>query len=668
MQNIEQQIQELDETQEDFVLVLNTEGFVAHSSQNWRVYCQSRQLPTALWKDGGNYFKCLEEMKKFNVVQSMKDILMGNEKEVIQLSLFYDPKTIEYLSVKYQSFSLDNNSKGIILYKQQVTNVSSLSCLKAEVVLENMAEAFFLLDNQMRFHFLNSESEKILQRKKQELIGRSIWSCFPKAVGTKFYSTYIRAMQDRVPLQFEEYYAPLDTRFSVKVTPVSDGGLAVYYQKVHKEETLEAKLLKVPSTDYLTGWLTRVKFEESIEQILQKELPFSLIYINLDNFKHINTLYNHKTGDQVIKKIVEKVENLLSPQDLAGRLDGDELILLHLHQPKEEIEEFPQKIRNIFPNSMVLENAKSITVNASIGVSSYPQDSYGAEELIAYAETAMRKAKEQNGSSYSHFHSGMGIDLARRFLIEESLAGNLQEIGYHFVLQPQINCATGDLTGVEVLSRWNHPTLGPISPIEFIGIAEETGTISRLTNHLLEEVFTFINEEKKHSNSFPKTAINVTSSLLTSQTFFHDLFLMMEKNQIPADQIELEITESVELTGSELTLTNLMTCRSKGISIALDDFGTGFSMLAYLVDYPIDKIKLDKSFISKIGQDARSEAVLKSLIQFVKGIDCQLLAEGVETPAEALFLQENGCPIHQGYLHDKPLSPEAFSKKYLNIS
>lgn len=667
MQFMGQQMYESIKVRRDFVVLLNTDGVIVYFNQSWIDYCMKHQLPTGLWKVGENYIKCLEVMKKFNELECIDNILTGSIEEETQISFFYHEGEADYLSVKYQQFSLGNNTKGLILYKQLLTGTSAVSFLNTEMVLESMTDAFFLLDSQMRFSFLNSESEKVLQHKKEELIGRNIWRCFPIAIGTKFYSNYVRVMHERIPLQFEEYFASLDSWFSVKVSPVIDGGLAVFYQIIKKEEEMKASLLQIPSNDYLTGWATRRKFEQKVEQILQEGATFSILYINLDNFKHINTLYNHNTGDEIIEKIAKSIEELLYSYDLTGRLEGDELILLRLFQEDEQVAGFLEKVKGIFSKPIVLKDFRSIAVSASIGVASYPQDSDSTEELIAFAETAMRTAKKQIGFSFSLFNAGMGIDLTRRLIIERSLAGDLQELGFHFVVQPQINSETGDLTGVEVLSRWNHPTLGPISPDEFISIAEETGKISHLTTHLLKEVFSFIKDREKYGESFPKAAINVTPSLVASKIFFKELFFLMEAYHISAVQIELEITESVELISSELTLANLLDCQSKGISIALDDFGTGFSMLAYLVDYPINKIKLDKSFVSKIGQDAKSEVLLKSLIQFVRGIDCELLAEGVETAEESMFLQANGCPIHQGYFHDKPLSPEVFDKKYLKF-
>ncbi|PSL36332.1 PAS domain S-box-containing protein/diguanylate cyclase (GGDEF)-like protein [Planomicrobium soli] len=667
MEILEQQIQELIDMREDFVVLLNTNGVIVHANQNWKNYCHDRQLSDVLWKTGENYLHGLEKNGRISELHHTKDILSGIVVEQVHLTSFQFAETTEHFSVKYRQFPLSNGEIGGILYTQPLNRLLAES-MNTDLVLESMTDAFYLLDENMNFYYLNTKTESILDMRKEELVGSNIWTLFPRLVGTAFYANYNRAIQEQIPLQFEEYYGPLDAWFTVKVEPMKHGGLAVYYQKISDNQLAKKETSEYAYIDYLTGWPNRLKFEEKIELILQEEIPFSLLYINLDNFKHINTLYNHKIGDKVIKSIARNLEKLLGPHEIMGRLDGDELILLHLHQENEKIEDFPSKVREIFAQSILINDSQSLTVNASIGVSSYPQDSYSVEELIAYAETAMREAKKQRGSSYSLFHSGMGANLARRLMIEKSLAGNLKELGLYFAIQPQLNCITGELSGIEVLARWQHPELGPISPLEFIAVAEETGTISNLTSYLLKEVFSFIKMNKKKCSKFPKTAINVTPSLLTSTAFFEDLFHLMEKFQISPDWIEIEITESVELTCSEATLKNLVACRSKGISIALDDFGTGFSMLAYLMDFPIDKIKLDKSFITKIGFDRKSEAVLKSLIQFVKSIDCELVAEGVELENEAAFLETSGCVIHQGYLYEKPMSPEDFDRKYLELS
>ncbi|MFD1032622.1 putative bifunctional diguanylate cyclase/phosphodiesterase [Metaplanococcus flavidus] len=661
MKTLGRQTQELIEKLPDFVVVLNAAGIIMYSNQSWVDYCCDHQLSNSLWKTGSD---CLENLVDDRNRERLK---WSKNPDTGAVEDSFQPSSVVFknFSIRSRQFPLEEGAAGIILYIHPLELLPFQSLTTASI-LENMTDAFYLLDRKMNFQYVNSNTESLLNVTKEELLGANIWTLFPQWTGTRSYANYNRAMQERVQIEYRDYHGPSDSWFAVRLVPVGEDGLAVYYQRTSNDVVIQQALTEYASTDYLTTWTNRRKFEENLEMLLKQDTPLSLLYINLDNFKHINNLYNHKTGDEVLKVLAKNLEKILKPYELAGRLDGDELVLLHLRKDGEELDDFPQKVKEVFAQAIILENSQVITVNASIGVSLYPQDSSNANELITFAETAMRNAKIQKGTSNSFFHSDMGTDLARRLLIERDLSGNLKAKGFHFVLQPQINCSTGETDGVEVLARWHHPKLGPLSPLEFIGIAEETGTISHLTKHLLNEVFSFLKYNHKLYHGVPRTAINITPSLLTSRLFFEDLFRLMDKYQISSDWIEIEITESEELTVSEVTLENLLACRARGISIALDDFGTGFSMLAYLMDFPIDKIKLDKSFISKIGFNLKSEAVVKSLIQFVKNIGCKLVAEGVESQAEAAFLEMNGCLIHQGYLYDRPLLPETFVKYYLS--
>lgn len=664
MKTLEQQVQEQIETQPEFVVLLNSHGIITFSNQDWIIYCRNHLLSNYLWEAGRDYLTFINDNKMIEALHYIKNVLSGDVMEYIQFSSFQTKQNTKNFSIKYRQFQSDDGDAGVIMHIQPI-EFSPPEALNKDLILENMTDALYILDDKMNFQYLNSKTESLLNIKKEELLGNNIWNMFPQLVGTAFYSNYKRARKEQTSIQFAEYYGPLDSWYEVRVIPLADGGLAIYYQKIDNYYTTDKKDYSQGCTDYLTCWSTRLNFAEKAEQILQANTLFSLFYINLDNFKHINTLFDHQTGDEVIKCIAKKLEEILLPNELAGRLDGDELVLLHVHEKGENPEFFAQKVTEIFAHPIFLKNGQSIIVDASIGISLSSMESQSINEMVTFAETAMRDAKKQAGASYSLFQPSMAKDLSRRLLIEQDLSGDLKANGFHFALQPQINCSTGEVDGIEVLSRCLHPELGHISPVEFIEIAEETGTISHLTNYLLNEVFTFINSNKKSGIELPKTAINITPSLLTSKIFFDDLFQLMEKYQIPAEMVELEITESVELTVSEITLQNLRACRSKGISIALDDFGTGFSMLAYLMDFPIDKIKLDKSFISKIGYDQKSDAVLKSLIQFVQSIGCKLVAEGVETKGESSFLEMSGCSIHQGYFYERPLLPEKFIKSYI---
>ena len=245
------------------------------------------------------------------------------------------------------------------------------------------------------------------------------------------------------------------------------------------------------------------------------------------------------------------------------------------------------------------------------------------------------------------------------------MSGDFSENGFFFVLQPQIDGSTGSIVGAEVLMRWNHPKFGMVSPVEFIKTAEETGSIRPLTTHLLEQLFIQIKKWEASYGWNLRIAINMTPSLLTNPLFFSHFFKLIHEYDIDPNTLEIEITEQAELTYSEEIMENLLLCQNNGITIAIDDFGTGFSMISYLTHFPIDKIKIDKFFIQKIGQDYKSEAVLKSLIHLAKSIECDLLAEGVERLEEVEFLEANGCHVFQGYWFDRPLSLHDFEEKYL---
>lgn len=545
-------------------------------------------------------------------------------------------------------------NRGTALFKPQT-----------EKVLDNLLDAFFLVDEGMTIRYLNMAAEKLVQRGRQNIIGQNVSEIFKKSMNDEFQMHYYRMLNKQTAVHFDAYMEENNKWYNIKLYSYDNGGLALHFHDVTEWKMTERKLKESGYFDHLTGLSNRKKIEEKIIWQLDRKINFTLLYVNLDHLKFINTLYNHKIGDELLRSVARNIQQMLPEGDEAGRLEGSEFVIIHTSDNSEDCGKFAEALCERFSQPFLLADGQVVNISMSIGIVSCPWDAAGLEELFAYGEAAMREAKKQSGSSFTVFNSHMSIDLARRVLIERDLSGDLAELGFHFQVQPQINTGSGELEGIEVLSRWNHPEIGMIPPIEFIDIAEETGTIVQLSNHLLHEVFSYIQKREGGYGCRLRTAINLTPSLLANQSFFDNFFQLLEQYEIPPELIEIEITENTELTYSEKTLQNLTACRSKGISIAIDDFGTGFSMLAYLTHFPINKIKLDKLFIQKIGFGQKSEGVLQSLIQFVLNIGCELVAEGIETPEEAAFLKERGCMVHQGYFYDKPMSTHLFEQKYL---
>lgn len=546
-------------------------------------------------------------------------------------------------------------------------SASGIRSITAETVLESMTDGFYLLDNKLKFDYINEIAEKAIGITRQNIIGHSIYEILPEIKGSQLEVQFTRIFQTKESVEFDEYFSSREAWFHIKMIPLKNGGLAVYFQNIDRQKKLEEKLTDYAYCDDLTGLPNRRKMTEIAIALKDKKKKFSLFYINLDNLKFINSLYNYSSGDKVVVSVAERLQLLADHRCHIGRLEGDEFIVIRESDAGERLNEFAEEILTIFKEPFILADFQSAYVSASIGIACIPFDTKRLRELVAYAETAMYEAKKEKGPSYSFYRPNMKANRERRVLIEKSLLGCLEGSGFYFAVQPQISGGGINLSGIEVLARWNHPVMGELSPLEFIDVAEQSGTIAHLTTHLLHGVFNMIKDWEDRFSWNVKTAINMTPSLLANPVFFEEFFNLMDHYSVPPSLVEIELTEHAEMAYSESTMRNLELCREKGISIAIDDFGTGFSMISYLTKFPINKIKIDRYFIRKIGEDAKSEAVLKSLIHLAHSIECELLAEGVERPEEISFLKENSCTVFQGYYYDRPLAIKDFEDKYLSI-
>ena len=662
----ENQILDWINTMDEFLIVIDEKGIILRANQPWIDFCTIHDESKSFWKIGANYFEQLEKQGKEKELQSIQQVLTNQINEHKQVNPFHTKEGVtQWFQTKVQEIKyVSGHTYGAIVSHTPV-NPYSTEPITAEIILESMTEGFALLDDRLQIIYLNEIAEKLLQCKRRNVVGRGLLEWFPEAIGTSFHQNYEQALREQVVLEFIDYYEPLDTWFEMKVCPMKKGGLALYFQDVSERKKTEVQLVESTYYDYVTGLPNRRLLIQTARSLIEQQKKFSAFHINIDNLNFINAVHQYNASEIIMKKFAEKLKEFSSESCHVGRMDGNEFIILREVTSKENLADVAEQMEEIFYHPFILEGSQKVHVSVSIGIACFPLDARTLEELISCTEIAMHEAKTVPGSFHSFFRPMMRASYNRKSAIEEGLNGDLKGNGFYYTLQPQIDGSSGKLIGAEVLSRWNHPEFGEISPLEFIQVAEESGQIFSLTSHLLAEVFTQISEWEKRFGWNLRTAINMTPSLLSNPVFFDEFFELMERYQIHPNLLEIEITEQAELTYSPKTLENLLLCKSKGISIAIDDFGTGFSMISYLTHFPINKIKIDKSFVQKIGQDRKSEAVLKSLIHLASSIECDLVAEGVETVEESLFLQENGCPIHQGYFYDKPLSTEAFERKYL---
>ncbi|AQQ55498.1 hypothetical protein B0X71_19045 (plasmid) [Planococcus lenghuensis] len=606
----------------------------------------------------------LQERERQAEAENIERVRRGHEPEYVRLIPLQVSGETHWFSLQARPFPLANSETGVVLYKQPV-DLAMDGYLGTREVLESMTDAFILIDGDLNFRYLNGAAEKLIQLNRTEVIGKNVWEVFPEAKDSVFHTNYRKLKMGQVDVQFDFYAQAFAKWFDVRAYRVANKGLAIYFRDASERKATEQLLEEKAYYDYLTGLPNRWKIEQTIQQLLQNGSRFSLFYINLNKLKFINDLHSHRTGDEVLKKVAERLKGIARSDNAISRFEGDEFLLVHEHGTGQGYRTFEAEVLQAFAEPFVLENAQCIQMGASIGIASYPDHARDVEELITCAGTAMAEAKKETTTSCSVFSPDMRFKLARRVKIEQDLAGDLGEAGIYHVLQPQIHGVTGELRGVEVLARWQHPEFGAISPTEFIQIAEETGTIARLTYYLIEDVFDSMKKRETAYKGRLRTAINITPTLLSSKPFFDEFFRLIEEYGILPELLEIEVTESMDFTYSSLAFGHLMECQAKGISIAIDDFGTGFSRLTTLIDFPVDKIKLDRFFVQKIGMDRKAEVVLESLIRFVKTLDCEILAEGVEHERERAFLNRMGCTIHQGYYYAKPMGICDFEKMYL---
>ncbi|SDE92535.1 PAS domain S-box-containing protein/diguanylate cyclase (GGDEF) domain-containing protein [Bhargavaea beijingensis] len=533
-------------------------------------------------------------------------------------------------------------------------------------IMSGLASAFYVLDENSDFIYMNEKAARLLGQEGKDLEGRNAWTEFPDAVPAGLKEMYDRIRETGIAETKEIYYRPAGLWLQVDAQEIGEGRIAVLFHDISRYKEAETRLELLAYRDNLTGLPNRSSAIQRITESIGKGKPFSVVLFDIDSFRQLNDLHGHQAGDRYIRGIAERLKGILEDGEVVTRIGADEFIFLTRRTDPDELKQWVQELFRQTAISVRLYDHVSFSASASVGISRYPEDATTTAELLSMADHAMHESKTKRGNCFQLFHDQMRKRLDRRRVIEDDLfSGNFKENGFACVVQPQLDGESGRLLGIETLSRWDHPELGVLPPSEFIPIAEETGKIKELTIHLLNLVLEKGQRWDMQYGRVPRMAVNVTSSLLNDKQFFSTIMKMLGKWEIPPDRFEIEITEWKETLSSNLVLSNLRKCRSQGISVAIDDFGTGFSGLSYLTNFPVDKIKIDRFFVSGIGRVGKSEAILKSVVSLAEGLGCELIAEGVETGEQRRFLLGIGCRGIQGYYFDAPLPPGEFEEKYL---
>ncbi|MCB1667909.1 MAG: EAL domain-containing protein [Pseudomonadales bacterium] len=441
-------------------------------------------------------------------------------------------------------------------------------------------------------------------------------------------------------------------------------------QRLVKASKVEKHVKKLAYHDPLTGLPNRAQLMQQLRVMLNRanleNEKVAILFLDLDRFKMINDTLGHDAGDVLLKAVADRIRRCVRDQDFIARLGGDEFtIVLEGVLSEEDVSRVALKICETLAQPFVFLQQKMF-VTTSIGVSMFPEHGADTGSLLKHADSAMYTAKEtRNG--FCFYQEGMEDEIARRLELERELRIAIDDDQLVLHLQPQMDLNTGAIVGAEALVRWDHPKHGLLGPIEFIPMAEETGLINQIGNWVLEEACRLIRLWQGKGRLF-KLAVNLSGRELLEVGLQKKITKLLNKYDIPADSLELEITESMIMENPEQNQQELLALKDMGVTVAIDDFGSGFSSLNYIKRLPVDVLKIDRNFIVDIETDPNDKAIVTGIVALAKSLGLTTVAEGVETEAQKQLLKELQCDTFQGYLLSRPVPADEFEKSFLHYS
>ncbi|WP_373001832.1 EAL domain-containing protein [Sulfurimonas sp.] len=422
--------------------------------------------------------------------------------------------------------------------------------------------------------------------------------------------------------------------------------------------------------DSLTDLPNRVLFMDRLQQSINLAQRYdnkvAVLFIDLDHFKEINDSLGHGVGDKVLIEVSRRIKNQMRKSDTLSRLGGDEFcIILNDIIDIEDMSDIISGGMEILKKPIEIDG-HTLYIGMSIGVSVYPSDGNSASTLLKNADAAMYKAKGDGRNTYCFYDEAMTERAFERVFLETALRKALEEDELVVYFQPQIDAKENKLVGMEALVRWEHPTMGFIYPDKFIPLAEITGMIVELDRIVMKKALTQFKKWDKAGLNPGKLALNLAIKQIEEDDFIEFVENILDCEECSYKNIEFELTENQIMNNPEASIETLQKLSDLGISIAIDDFGTGYSSLAYLKRLPINKLKIDRSFIKDLPQDADDTAITKTIISLCSSLNLKVIAEGVETEEQKNFILKNGCQFIQGYYYSRPLSIEDMTKFLTN--
>jgi len=439
----------------------------------------------------------------------------------------------------------------------------------------------------------------------------------------------------------------------------SDWIIVSVIRDITERMEVQRRLHHMAHYDALTGLPNRTLFYDTLTKTLAKAKEngwmVAVLFIDLDHFKNVNDTLGHAVGDELLRQLSNRLVQCVRIRDTVGRLGGDEFALIIIMQEGQQSAVLiANKIRDVLRAPFELKGHE-VAVTASIGITVHPVDAHDPETLIKYADTAMYRAKQAGRDTFRFFTAQMNAEVLARLDMETALRRAIDNEEFVLYYQPKVHLPTGEIAGLEALLRWQRPGHGLVSPQAFIPILEETGLIVRVGNWVIAAACRQIGLWMQSGVGPVKVAVNVAGRQFVEGDLHGDVVKALADNDISAELLELELTESSLMVNTEHTIATLQNLRERGVQISIDDFGTGYSSLAYLRRFPIDKLKIDIAFIRDITTNPEDAAIALAIIAMAHSLKLDVIAEGVETAAQLAYLHHHHCDQIQGYYFSPPL-------------
>lgn len=550
---------------------------------------------------------------------------------------------------------------------------------RARVTLESIGDGVLSTDTACNITYLNPEAERMTGWSNDEALGRPITQVFKLidsetrlparnpvemviAQRKKFglHANTVLVRRDGYEWPIEDSIAPIFDR-NGDVT-----GAVVSFHDVSEIKAMAHKMEHLAQHDYLTGLPNRLLFNDRLSQAIvyaqRHKTELAVLFLDLDNFKHINDSLGHAVGDRLLQSVASRLVAQVRHSDTVSRLGGDEfVVLVHEDTLAEHAVITAEKILHALVPSHQLAGHE-LHVTTSIGIGLFPADGADAEELLKNADAAMYHAKKKGRNNYQFFNSSMNARAVERQATEVELRRAIDRNEFLLHYQPKVDLASGAVTGAEALVRWVHPEKGVVLPEAFISIAEDSGLIVAIGKMVLREACTQAKTWFDQGMPPISIAVNVSGLEFRDRRFVDHLSQVLEETGLDPKFLQLELTESVLMRNVESSRAILGQLKQMGVQLAVDDFGTGYSSLSYLSAFPIDVLKIDQSFVQSISANNDNGIIVDAVISMGTSLRQRVVAEGVETPEQFSFLKSRQCTEGQGYFFGEPVSAAEFSQ------